>query len=1052
MKKTIYFMLFLFWISIIQLDVFAQSYSHPWSQTPTTIRWEWPNRVTWCSNSSSVPTDSQTNPGFDSETGTFTCVNHNYYSASQYNRNTSSNGITLCDWEDKAVGRNGVTNQIICRRWDDGIPTVRTSSLAYSRHNIWTNLNGTVTFWADDVAVSSTNGTVESGVATNATRYCWGSTCNLSTASSGTAANSVVVDTQQNRTIRYRTWDRNWNASVIRSAIVKIDKTDPTVDYLTQTNWWINNTSQTITFRLIDSGGSNLNRYTLQRRISTNSPAFPSASWTTWSNVSWHTNRSISWSSHNGSYNYTWNNHTAYEFRIIVSDLAWNSSVYTTSGEITKLDITVPTILDVTNNVPTNILANNAYSYEITVDNNNGAPINLVRYTQEDNTNQSNHIQNDLTSSPWRFTWNINNVDLNRLSWWYRVYSHRLRRICDEAGNCWAGSEYKYHHIYANTLSITSSITKNELNTDILADGTRKDIEVFLRDQYNNQIVPASGIGRNIDINVSANHRLYLNQYRNSGTDSALFIWNESNPVWISSSSNTSDDVIGQINDAASTTWTYTIPFYVYAPTSNIDDRVRWEWSITWITFDIDAITQVESGDRPQNIWVSGYSSTAIRAHPLYSTTMSWSLTEQWFLEWAIQDLDIYISSRGVTTSNNSLRAEFWDVDASDNNIENSRYWFTINGLAISELPLSSSTYGTQLSTSLTNYLNASTFMLQDTSVTSETFSYLASIIKHDVWTWSARKTVVYPSDVFGKDAYIWEAGENNSYQEWAKILWNTSSTGSQELTSGQFSNDVRILWELTKSTLRREITRNAYEVTKNIKDANLENGAWNVTNLRNINAWNVSGNNGKRIYGNQVLFFRWQDVTISSDTVEWNKTLLVEDGDVYISWNITGPGILGIVVLNGDILIWNTVTDIHALLYTDKSVFSTSSAIVNNTLPDKKYFDGTATGSLLANQLYIKWSIFSENTIGWSRMSPPRCPYYVQINCSNQQEAQAYDLNYLRRYYIYNADTNGDGIGDTLTPSWSQSSSAVASGNEQYPIVIEYNPAIQTSPPPFFD
>jgi hypothetical protein len=419
-------------------------------------------------------------------------------------------------------------------------------------------------------------------------------------------------------------------------------------------------------------------------------------------------------------------------------------------------------------------------------------------------------------------------------------------------------------------------------------------------------------------------------------------------------------------------------------------------------------------------------------------------LVERWFLEWAIQDVDILVSNESITTYNNSLRVEFGDVDAWDNNIANARYGLTIDGTSISEWPQISWLNTTLVSNSLTDYLSANTFMLQDSSVNSETFSYLASIIKHDVWLGLARKTVVYPSDVFGKDAYIWPAGENNSYQEWAKILWNTSSSNSQELTNNQFSNDVRILWELTKSTLRREVAKNVYQVTKNIKDSELTNGAWAVWNLWSTVGWTSWSNDGMRIYGNQVLFFRGQDVTISADSIEWNKTLLVENGDVYINWNITWAGMLWIIVLNWDILIHNNVTDIHAILYTDKSVFSTTDGI--NKL------DGTTSAGTLANQLYIKWSIFSENTIGWSRMSPPNCPYYVQINCGNQSEAQAYDLNYLRRYYIYNADTDADGIWDTLTPSWAQSPSAVASGNEQYPIVIEYNSAIQTAPPPFFE
>ena len=44
---------------------------------------------------------------------------------------------------------------------------------------------------------------------------------------------------------------------------------------------------------------------------------------------------------------------------------------------------------------------------------------------------------------------------------------------------------------------------------------------------------------------------------------------------------------------------------------------------------------------------------------------------------------------------------------------------------------------------------------------------------------------------------------------------------------------------------------------------------------------------------------------------------------------------------------------------------------------------DGSASQYLLRNQLYIKWSVFSENTIGGSRTTPPLCPYYKYSNPS---------------------------------------------------------------------
>lgn len=70
----------------------------------------------------------------------------------------------------------------------------------------------------------------------------------------------------------------------------------------------------------------------------------------------------------------------------------------------------------------------------------------------------------------------------------------------------------------------------------------------------------------------------------------------------------------------------------------------------------------------------------------------------------------------------------------------------------------------------------------------------------------------------------------------------------------------------------------------------------------------------------------------------------------------------LGIIALSkngvgGNIYIDPSVTDIHAILYADRSVLSYDGV---------KEFDGSnSSASELANQLYIHGSVFSENTIG---------------------------------------------------------------------------------------
>ena len=81
--------------------------------------------------------------------------------------------------------------------------------------------------------------------------------------------------------------------------------------------------------------------------------------------------------------------------------------------------------------------------------------------------------------------------------------------------------------------------------------------------------------------------------------------------------------------------------------------------------------------------------------------------------------------------------------------------------------------------------------------------------------------------------------------------------------------------------------------------------------------------------------------------------------------------------------------------------------------------------------------------------MNPVTCPFYITGVCS-QVQAQKYDLNYLRRYYLKDNNWDGDvdDAWDTPAGGWITSNTTY----RKYPVVIEYNSKIQISPPPFFD
>jgi len=192
-------------------------------------------------------------------------------------------------------------------------------------------------------------------------------------------------------------------------------------------------------------------------------------------------------------------------------------------------------------------------------------------------------------------------------------------------------------------------------------------------------------------------------------------------------------------------------------------------------------------------------------------------------------------------------------------------------------------------------------------------------------------------------------------------------------------------------------------------------------------------------------------------------KTIVVEWWDILINGNIIDDAadndILWIISLEKEGQWWNilidaSVTDVHAILYADKSLLSSFGGGIA---------DGNTLDSNLRNQLYINGSVFSENTTWWALSAPYTCPFYEENVCT-VEVAKKYDLWFLRRYILV-SDVDAD-----WSPTWVQSplngwsESEMWDGDDTntdtqawktwyrtYPFIIEYNSHIQTTPPPFF-
>ncbi|MBP9812432.1 hypothetical protein KBC86_03555, partial [Candidatus Gracilibacteria bacterium] len=100
-----------------------------------------------------------------------------------------------------------------------------------------------------------------------------------------------------------------------------------------------------------------------------------------------------------------------------------------------------------------------------------------------------------------------------------------------------------------------------------------------------------------------------------------------------------------------------------------------------------------------------------------------------------------------------------------------------------------------------------------------------------------------------------------------------------------------------------------------------------------------------------------------------------------------------------------------------------------------------------------------SENSIGGSRAAPPICPSLIPLGGCTLEIAQTYDLNYLRRYYLVGNNPSigsivigggncGAGICGSFDPKLRKLFTNTSNELAQFPLVIEYNPLIQRTPP----
>lgn len=763
-----------------------------------------------------------------------------------------------------------------------------------------------------------------------------------------------------------------------------------------------------------------------------------------------------------------------------------------------KYDDTPPTAADIAWTTPSNwfdLLATNSQNFKVNVSNNWWSPITSVKVFFEnwDTTNSFLWTSHEYIAS-W-YNENIQNVD-NSVSNWARQYLLQVAKICDEANNCvWTDSlssnlATATYNVYANTNYITTKeVTTNNLAlSSNYADWNYKDYKISLKDVYWNKIRKATDIGREINFKFTYNNTLYKNQFNQSNW-SAIYMnscwtagFDYNLPIWISKT----------CSDEWWNNWLYPYQFAAYTPTKEADTKSTWDFEITDVQF---SITDTKFWNKAFTSLDATNKAVISKFKPLYTTTFAWS-QKSGFIEWLVQSWSLKLVANtwaSVTDLNTYLRFG-WTV--SNYNLKYAISWNPTSLISKTDKSLFKS-YSTPDTTTLR------TKLVQTNPVGTNLSVYLSSHIWYKINKWFWDIYVLYNSDIIWASKYIpWTTPiftYNNSQkanQSQIKVygnVWTTKSTAINSFTTDQWWNIKEINWWFDKAWLRWNIlewvTRLINSIPWNTQDNNsvlpgLTSAIITATSDSAV-VWdkkNIILYKGNKLVSLHNWDYDWNPIWIS-----WKKTIVIYWGDLYINKNMyytDTSSVLWIIVMKDsagkwwNIYINPNVTNIVWTIYASRSLLSASikstSPFLNipNNYSDydsMDYYDWNSDADILKNQLYIYWSLFSANTLGWSKSSPKKCPYYVSVRSCDADTSIKYDLNFLRRYYLVDDGSAKKPYQDwkviwwckLTSVGWLNCTSSLTKlftsinyanpWDAAYPLIIKYNSNLQTNPPPLF-
>ena len=242
-------------------------------------------------------------------------------------------------------------------------------------------------------------------------------------------------------------------------------------------------------------------------------------------------------------------------------------------------------------------------------------------------------------------------------------------------------------------------------------------------------------------------------------------------------------------------------------------------------------------------------------------------------------------------------------------------------------------------------------------------------------------------------DTYIYDVAAYDYKEELVVDGAVTSITAGQ--TGLLESDEVVVLGDITTIALRNELYERMSSLTKGVSPFYYGGTVKD----------DMTSSQAVELLDGDLLYFEGGDVVFESlDSTYDQKTIVVENGDVYLDDDFLGDNAVGIMVFNGNVYIHPDVTTVlNVNLYTDGSVISYDGDAANLDWPG---YDGVADQltnwsqedrtSLLKHQLAWVGSIVSQNTIRGAeyQVAPDGSTVAMDV-------AREYDLNDLRMFTL---------------------------------------------------